>query len=154
MPSQINNPGNVYNITANYLKTKPSTRFSTRQLAFVEIEVTGCHTDYATPDSLYSRAVRGVQAVAEVYAVGTPAVNKFMVVIAQDTDGADNNNDGLDGGDSSSQSMADAVRDSVEGNGDLEVTVNANYKRLSGDGFASGVATYSDESVAGNNFAD
>jgi hypothetical protein len=152
MPSQINNEGNVHNITANYLKTKPSTRFSTRQLAFVEIEVTGCHTNYANPDSLYSRAVRGVQAVAEVYAVGTPAANKFMVVIAQDTDGADNNDD-LDIGSDNDQSMANAVRDSVEGNGDLEVTVNANYKRLSGDGFAAGVATYSDESVAGNNFA-
>jgi len=155
MPSLIGDTGynGISGVTANYLKAKPSTRFSTRQLAFVEIEVTGCHTNYADTDSLYSRAIRGVQAVAEVYAVGLPATNKFMVVIAQDTDGADDNND-INTPDGDTQSMADAVRDSVEGNGNLEVTVNANYKRLSGAGFASGVATYSDESVVGNNFED
>jgi hypothetical protein len=155
MPSVIGDTG--YNglggPAANYLKAKPSTRFSTRQLAFVEIEVTGCHTNPYLSDSLYSRAIRGVQAVAEVYAVGTPASNKFMVVIAQDTDGADDNND-IDLGSDNSQSMADAVRYSVQGNDDLELTINANYKRLSGDGFASGVATYGDESVAGNNYVD
>lgn len=153
MPSQINNQGNVYNITANYLKTKPSTRFSTRQLAFVEIEVTGCHTNPYLTDSLYSRAVRGVQAVAEVYAVGAPSANKFMVVIAQDTDGADNTND-INIGSDNAQSMQNAVSASVQGSGDLELTIAANYVRLSGNGFTSGVATYSDESVAGNNYPD
>jgi hypothetical protein len=153
MPSQINNAGNVHNITANYLKTKPSTRFSTRQLAFVEIEVTGCHTNYANPDSLYSRAVRGVQAVAEIFAVGAPATNKFMVVIAQDTDGASDTADINAAINGNAQSMEEAVRASVQGSGDLELTINAVYKRLSGAGFTTGVATYTDESVAGNNYA-
>jgi hypothetical protein len=158
MPSQINNPGNIgyaagITVSANYLKAKPSTRFSTRQLAFVEIEVTGCHTNYNNTNSLYSRAIRGVQAVAEVYAVGTPDSNKFMVVIAQDTDGADDNND-IDLGSSNAQSMADAVRYSVQGNGDLELTIDATYKHMLGDGFATGVKTYSDESVDGNNYED
>ena len=156
MPSQINNPGNIgyaagVTVSANYLKAKPSTRFSTRQLAFVEIEVTGCHTNYNATDSLYSRAIRGVQAVAEVYAVGLPATNKFMVVIAQDTDGADDNNEGLDGGDSNSQSMQDAVQASVQGSGDLELTIAATYKFLNGAAFTTGVKTYTDESVTGNN---
>jgi hypothetical protein len=151
MPSQINNAGNVVNVTANYLKAKPSTRFSTRQLAFVEIEVTGCHTNYTATDSLYSRAIRGVQAVAEVYAVGLPSANKFMVVVAQDTDGADDNNDGLDGGDSDSQSMTDAVSASVQGSGDLELTIAATYKHMLGAGFTTGVKSYFDETVAGNN---
>ena len=150
MPSQINNAGNVYNVTANYLKAKPSTRFSTRQLAFVEIEVTGCQTDYTDPDSLYSRAVRGVQAVAEVYAVGIPSSNKFMVVVAQDTDGADDNND-IDIGSSNSQTMQNAVRSSVQGNGDLELTIAATYKHMLGAGFTTGVKSYFDETVAGNN---
>lgn len=150
MPSQINNTGNVDNVSANYLRAKPSTRFSTRQLAFVEIEVTGCHTDYALSDSLYSRAIRGVQVVAEVYAVGLPASNKFMVVIAQDTDGADNNNDLSNNDASNAQSMNNAVYRSL-GNS-FEGTCEANYKYLSGNGFAGGVTTYSDESVEGNNY--
>jgi hypothetical protein len=153
MPSQINNSGNVHNITANYLKTKPSTRFSTRQLAFVEIEVTGCQTNYANPDSLYSRAVRGVQAVAEIFAVGAPATNKFMVVIAQDTDGASDTADINAAINGNAQTMEEAVRASVQGSGDLELTIAAVYKRLSGAGFTTGVATYTDESVAGNNYA-
>lgn len=136
-------------VTANYLKASPSTRFSTRQLAFVEIEVTGCHTNYKLSNSLYSRAIRGVQTVAEVYAVGEPSANKFMVVIAQDTDGADNNNDVDAGSNSNSQNMQNAVSRSVND----EVTVNAVYKHMLGAGFANGVKTYSDESLDGNNYA-
>ena len=150
MPSQINNAGNVHNVTANYLKAKPSTRFSTRQLAFVEVEVTGCHTNYTNPDSLYSRAIRGVQAVAEVYAVGIPSANKFMVVVAQDTDGADDNND-IDIGSGDAQSMTNAVSASVQGSGDLELTIAATYKHMLGAGFTTGVKSYFDETVAGNN---
>ena len=153
MPSVIGDTG--YNglggPTANYLKAKPSTRFATRQLAFVEIEVTGCQNNYTDSNSLYSRAIRGVQAVAEVYAVGIPSANKFMVVVAQDTDGADDNNDGLDGGDSASQSMQQAVSASVQGNGDLELTIAATYKHMLGAGFTTGVKSYFDETVAGNN---
>ena len=151
MPSQINNPGNVVNVTANYLVTKPSTRFSTRQLAFVEVEVTGCHTDAYLADSVYSRAVRGVQTVAEVYAVGTPVTNKFMVVIAQDTDASTDLNDVDAGANNRAQAFEDAVRASV---GSGPATVNALYKHLSGNGFNSGVKTYTDESVTGNNYPD
>lgn len=152
MPSLIGDTGynGISGVTANYLKAKPSTRFSTRQLAFVEIEVTGCHTNYANTDSLYSRAIRGVQAVAEVYAVGIPSANKFMVVVAQDTDGADDNND-IDLGSSNSQSMQDAVQASVQGSGDLELTIAATYKHMLGAGFTTGVKSYFDETVAGNN---
>jgi hypothetical protein len=155
MPSQINNPGNIgyaagITVSANYLKAKPSTRFSTRQLAFVEIEVTGCHTNYTATDSLYSRAIRGAQAVAEVYAVGLPSANKFMVVIAQDTDGAHDNND-IDIGSGDSQNMTNAVSASVQGSGDLEITIAATYKHMLGAGFTTGVKSYFDETVAGNN---
>jgi hypothetical protein len=150
MPSQINNAGNIVNVTANYLVAKPSTRFATRQLQFVEIEVTGCHTNPYLADSLYSRAVRGVQAVAEVYAVGRPSTNKFMVVIAQDTDGADNGHGDVDAGDNSnSQDMQDAVRNSVQGSGDLELTIEATYKRMLGAGFENGFQNYNDESGEG-----
>ena len=155
MPSQINNSGNIgyaegLTVSANYLKAKPSTRFSTRQLQFVEIEVTGCHTAPYATNSLYSRAVRGVQAVAEVYAVGRPSSNKFMVVIAQDTDGADDGHGGVDAGDNSdSQNMQLAVQNSVQGSGDLELTIAATYKRMLGAGFETGFQNYNDESGEG-----
>ena len=146
MPSQINNAGNVYNVTANYLVAKPSTRFSTRQLQFVEVEVTACHTDPYLADSLYSRAIRGVQAVAEVYAVGRPSANKFMVVIAQDTSGVDDSIENTFDTNSNAQSMTTAVQNSVQGSGDLELTIAATYKRLLGAGFENGVYNYFDES--------
>lgn len=146
MPSQINNAGNVYNVTANYLVAKPSTRFSTRQLQFVEVEVTGCHTNPYLADSLYSRAIRGVQAVAEVYAVGRPSANKFMVVIAQDTSGVDDSIENTFDTNSNAQSMTTAVQNSVQGSGDLELTIAATYKRLLGAGFENGVYNYFDES--------
>jgi hypothetical protein len=153
MPSVIGDIG--YNglggPTANYLKAKPSTRFATRQLAFVEVQVTGVANNPYDSNSLYSSAVRGIQVVAEIYAVGEPASDKFMVVIAQDTDGANDLNDLANNNASMSQTMENAVRKSV-GNG--PTTVHAVYKHLHGAGFDNGVKTYSDESVGGNNYAD
>jgi hypothetical protein len=152
MPSLIGDTGynGISGVTANYLKAKPSTRFATRQLQFVEIEVTGCHTYPYLSDSLYSRAIRGVQTVAEVYAVGRPSSNKFMVVIAQDTDGADDGHGDVDAGDNSdSQNMQLAVQNSVQGSDDLELTIAAVYKRMLGAGFENGFQNYNDESGAG-----
>ena len=159
MPSQINNSGNIgyaegLTVSANYLKAKPSTRFSTRQLQFVEIEVTGCASDPYDTDSLYSRAIRGVQTVAEVYAVGRPNSNKFMVVIAQDTDGADDFHGDVDAGDNgNSLSMTNAVRAAVRNssNNTYPATVAAVYKRMIGAGFETGAQRYSDESTNGLN---
>lgn len=94
MPSQINNEGNVgyaegLTVSANYLKAKPSTRFATRQLAFMQIDATGIENDASDSDSLFSKVVRGVQLVAEVYAVGTPFDNALVVVVAADTNAAE-----------------------------------------------------------------
>ena len=158
MPSQINNSGNIgyaegLTVSANYLKAKPSTRFSTRQLQFVEIEVTGCASDPYDTDSLYSRAIRGVQTVAEVYAVGRPNSNKFMVVIAQDTDGADDLVENDLETNNNSQSMYDAVRAAVRNssNNTYPATVAAVYKCMIGDGFETGAQNYFDESTNGLN---
>ena len=147
MPSQIGQAGNTVDVAANYLVAKPSTRFSTRQLQFVEIEVTGCHTAPYLSNSLYSRAVRGVQTVAEVYAVGRPDTNKFMVVIAQDTDGADDLVEGNLDFNGNALNMQLAVQNSIQGGGDLELTIAATYKRLLGAGFENGAQNYFDEST-------
>ena len=136
MPSQINNPGNVHNVTANYLVTKPSTRFATRQLAFFLVTKAGVGTDAYDPASDYSSAVRAIQVNAEIYAVGAPTTNDFIVVVAQDTaNDGDNTDDNLN---PMAQTLAAAI-----GGG---ATVAA--KHLSGAGFASGLVAYSDESVA------
>ena len=151
MPSVIGTDSNSgVNVAANYLKARPSTRFSTRQLAFVEVQITNVQNNYQDSDSNYSRAIRGLQVVAEVYAVGVPASGYFMAVIAQDTDGANDNND-IDNNDASdSQSMFEAIERSLGLNGGALQGVN--YKHMYGSGFTGGVMTYGDESVAGNNY--
>ena len=76
-----NNP----TVTANYARTKPSTRFSTRQLQILAIDLTGVATDPYAPNSLYSKAVRGIQTAAEIQMLGEPSGNAFIVVVALDT---------------------------------------------------------------------
>jgi hypothetical protein len=134
MPSQINNPGNVHNVTANYLVTKPSTRFATRQLAFFLVTKAGVGTDAYAPASDYSSAVRAIQVNAEIYAVGEPTTNDFIVVVAQDTANDGSNTDA---------GLNDMAKTLSQVTG---ATVTA--KHLHGAGFASGLMAYSDESVA------
>jgi hypothetical protein len=69
----------------HYARTKPSTRFSTRQLAIVEISLTGVSTNPYAPNSLYSKAVRGIQTVAEIQMLGEPSGVYFIAVVALDT---------------------------------------------------------------------
>ena len=89
MPSQIGNIGNTVDVTANYLKTRPSTRFATRQLAFMRIDCTDIELNSEDSNSLFTQVVRGVQLVAEVYAVGTPDSGSVIVVVAADTNAAE-----------------------------------------------------------------
>lgn len=135
MPSVIGtDSGSGVNVAANYLKARPSTRFATRQLAFFTVTISGVHTNYLNADSAYSRAIRAVQQNAEIYAVGIPAANDFVVVVAQDTanDGA-NTDDGLN-------SMAQTLSTATGG------TVTAVH--LEGDALVSGLMAYSNESAA------
>ena len=105
MPSLIGT-----NVTVNYLKTKPSTMFGTRDLVFLEISfknensydidltkafarTTGFAGTFLNADSYLSRVIRTVQEFAEIYAVGRPAkasvVNDaFEIIIGElpDTD--------------------------------------------------------------------
>jgi hypothetical protein len=97
MPSLLNTV-----VTANYLKTSPSTQFGTRGLRIIKITAdnggdsdldftaqsfvtnafVGSYTDSA---SYYSLAVRAVQTVAEIYAIGQPDATSFIAVIADNT---------------------------------------------------------------------
>jgi hypothetical protein len=144
MPSQIGNIGNVVDVTANYLVTKPNTRFATRHLQFFDIRVDGCHVNPYESDSLYSRAVRGVQVAGEIYAVGEPATDHFIVVLASDTT-ADPHNNNFDGnsnnGGAGYNPQAQSLQDAI---GTICQDVTA--LRLSGNGFDGGRTNYSDES--------
>lgn len=65
--------------------TLPQTNFATRVLGFYSIAFSGAETDYGDIGSAFQLAVQGVQQVAELYAVGTPASGAFVVVITEDT---------------------------------------------------------------------
>ena len=80
-------------VTANYLKTVPTTQFGTRRLSVINIAIAGL-TDGATPDSytlsdsLFSKSVRALQQTAEVWAVFTPVdagTDSFNAIIATHT---------------------------------------------------------------------
>lgn len=146
MPSVIGtDSGSGINVAANYLKTKPSTRFATRQLTFFDVQVNGCASNPYNADSLYSKAVRGVQVAAEIYAVGEPASDHFIVVVASDTaadphsnnfDGDSYNNDG-----SGYNAMAQTLQTAI---GSICQGVSAIH--LYGNGFDTGRLNYSNES--------
>ena len=75
-------------VSANYLKTLPSSQFGTRHLEVVNIAIDGVFVNYANSDSLFSKAVRALQQTAEVYAVFTPVdagTDSFNAIIATDT---------------------------------------------------------------------
>ena len=144
MPSQIGNGGNVVDVAANYLRTKPSTRFTTRQLQFFEIQVNGCHTNPYVSNSLYSRAVRGIQVAAEIYAVGEPESNYFMVVVASDTT-SDPHDNGFDGDSTSGGSGYNAMAQSLQ-SAIGSICQGVSPKALQGTGFTGGRLNYSDES--------
>lgn len=84
-----------YTVDGNNVRTYtgPFTQFSTRQLAFLKVVATESNgssavdfsATYTASNSDYSVAVRTIQQVAEVYAVGTPDATGFIVVVAIDT---------------------------------------------------------------------
>lgn len=144
MPSQIGNGGNVVDVAANYLKTKPNTRFATRHLQFFDIQVNGCHTNPYLSNSLYSRAVRGVQVAGEVYAVGEPVADHFIVVLAADTT-ADPRSNSFDGDSTSGGAGYNAQAQTLQ-QAIGSICQDVNYIRLAGNGFDGGKTNYSDES--------
>lgn len=102
-------------VTANYLKTSPSSLFGTRSFRFLDIKVSGAgiglvdftkqkvaSTDgvnydtttgvYSDSNSWFAGAVRALQTVAEVYLIGIPDADEFVVIVADQTaDGAEAN---------------------------------------------------------------
>jgi hypothetical protein len=82
----------------NALKAQPSSLFGTRNLKFLHISVNyNLFTDdgigydgYLESDSMYSRIIRVIQEVAELYVIGAPSAlpdstHNFVIAIASDT---------------------------------------------------------------------
>ena len=62
------------------LKTQPITTLGTKQLLFLQVDMqTDIATDYLNHDSLYNRAIRGMQTACEVSGVGIPK-GEFKVI--------------------------------------------------------------------------
>lgn len=74
-------------VVANYLRTAPTTRIATRQIQFLKVHSNS--TDFGTqselPNSNFSKAVRGIQAQAEVVIIGSPNGGSFMIAVYADT---------------------------------------------------------------------
>lgn len=119
MPSVIGT-----DITKNYLKTRPSTRFATRQLVFLGIYCSGIQNNFYNQDSLFTKVVRGVQLVAEVFAVGTPHSDYLTVVVAADTNASQ----------AEINEMARSLENQLNSGG---ISVNINNRGLWGNNLAN-----------------
>jgi hypothetical protein len=109
MPDLINNGDNVVDFAANYRKMTPTqtintgeyySNFGTRQLAWFKVELANLNNadNYAESNSVFSKAVRGLQLNTEVYFISKPVsttTDYFVVALTADTT-PDNSNDGAD----------------------------------------------------------
>lgn len=119
-------------VAANYLKTSPTTQFGTRALRIIKIvaanggdsdidftaqkyTVTGATTGaftgaYTDGDSYFNAAVRGIQTVAEIYAVGQPDATTFLAVVAAETVNDSDTADNVPGG---WTDLSDAIKNAL-----------------------------------------
>ena len=129
MPSQIGNAGNIVDIAANYLVSKPSTQFGTRQLSVLNIAIADVFVNYANSNSLFSKSVRALQQTAEVWAVFTPvdaSTDSFNVIIATDTQwNGDSANQGAVGGAAGNGGYGILETAIAAGNGGVSAAVTA-----------------------------
>ena len=123
MPSLIDN-GDQIDVAANYRKMTPQqtygvgefySNFGTRQLAWFKIELANLNNadNYTNADSVFAKAVRGLQIATEVYFISKPVsttTDYFVVAVAYDTT-PDNSNDG---GDEVSPTQAELLKRIVD----------------------------------------
>jgi hypothetical protein len=109
MPSLINTAGSIHNLAANYRKMTPTqsvnsgefySNFGTRQLAWFKVELADLNNadNFTNADSVFAKAVRGLQLNTEVYFISKPVsttTDYFVVAVTADTT-PDNSNDGAD----------------------------------------------------------
>lgn len=73
-------------LAQNYQKAKETTLMGTRNLAFFQVDMnTDVETDYTNPNSLFAKAIRGLQMRCELYGIGKPNGNYFTVIASAET---------------------------------------------------------------------
>lgn len=73
-------------VSDNWQKAAPSTTFGTPALDFYVVDLnTDVETDWEDSNSLFSKAIRGIQLVATLYLVGAPVGNAFTVAVVSNT---------------------------------------------------------------------
>jgi hypothetical protein len=143
--------GDSFAVATNYLKTKPSTRFSTRDLAFLVIDYDNNNffNNYEETNSSFTRVVRLVQTQAEVYGVGEPYNGVVTIIVAIDTtaNGSNGEVNGVYAHNQMAKTMYDALTD-----GGLQPD-SLHFRRLRGGdlnssqdmlGYGTGGETYVD----------
>lgn len=104
----------------NYQKTQPTTTMGTRNLAFFQIDMnTDVETNYLLPNSLYSKAIRGLQQSIELYGIGRPNGTWFTVIASAETAPFPAGRAAADG--MRNSILEDAISDTTGLNNDLRV---------------------------------
>ena len=80
MPSLIGT-----NIARNHERAIMESAFGTRKVATYVVNLTDVGVDFWNPSSTFAKALLGIQTVAEIFSVGYPTTNAFVITVAFDT---------------------------------------------------------------------
>jgi len=73
-------------IARNYLKAVETSKMGTRQLVVLVVDMQAdVTTNYTDSNSLFAKAVRGLETLTELYVIFPPSGNLFTVLAADDT---------------------------------------------------------------------
>jgi len=72
-------------IAANYERAIMDSAFGTRKIATYVVSLTGVGTNFWNPSSTFAKALLGIQTIAEIFSVGYPTANEFVITVAFDT---------------------------------------------------------------------
>ena len=96
-------------VAANHAKAVETSQLGTRRQVFFVVDMgVDVETNYTASNSLYSKAVRAIQSVAEIYSVGVPNGQNFTVSVAYETV-ATSDPTGLDTNSGTNTVMEDAI---------------------------------------------
>ena len=73
-------------VSDNWQKAAPSSTFGTPALDFYVVDMgVDVSTNWSASNSMFARAIRGIQLVANLYVVGEPGGNAFTIAVASGT---------------------------------------------------------------------
>lgn len=111
-------------VSDNWQKAQPSTTFGTPALDFYVVNMgADVENEYGASNSLFARAVRGIQLVATLYLVGRPNGSEFTFAVVSNT--CPGRNPGADSGTNS------FLQDAINAAANVECSVY--YAVLNGD---------------------